>query len=649
MTVVHKATAEAAGSDPLEFVMSDATVDRYGDIIEPSAWKLGSFTRNPIALFGHDSSFVIGTWKNVRVESGKLIGRLELLRQGISERLDEIRAAVEAGVLRAVSVGFQPLAAEPISGPGGGQRYTSAELLECSLVSIPANPNALAIAKQLHLSDDATRLIFGKSADEIGTIVRRETSGEPALNRPPSRNTKMTTLSQRIENTQNELVTLRDNLGTAIDNGGDIDAVTAEIEQKDATLASLKRAEKALGQPGDQPQTVTVTPTRVETRPVEQRGVDLRRVPAAVAEKVAPADYVLRAATIKVLAHIHKESPEVIRQRTYGDDAATKLIFDHVTKAATAPATTTTSGWAAQLVQTVNADFMDSLIPASVYPELSARGLRLTFGRNGAISIPTRSATPTIAGSFVAEGAPIPVRQGAFSSQSLTPKKMAVISTFTREIAQHSVPAIEGLIRNAIQEDTSVAVDSVLLDAVAASAIRPAGLRNGVTATTATSGGGITALTTDAKNLVTALIGATNGNVRAPVWIMNPAQALSIALTGNAGGDFVFADAMNGGNFLGYPVIQSPTVTAGMLILVDAADFVSVTGDEPLFDISDQATLHMEDTAPLAIGTAGSPNTVAAPVRSLFQTDSIGIRMILPMNWTLRRTGVLAWTQNVTW
>jgi hypothetical protein len=53
------------------------------------------------------------------------------------------------------------------------------------------------------------------------------------------------------------------------------------------------------------------------------------------------------------------------------------------------------------------------------------------------------------------------------------------------------------------------------------------------------------------------------------------------------------------------------------VFFVDAADFFTASGDEPRFDVSDQATLHMEDTTPLAIGTAGSPNTVAAPVRSI--------------------------------
>jgi HK97 family phage major capsid protein len=635
MTVIQKALAGEAGDNPLVFVMSDETVDRTGDVVELSGWRLTNFRRNPIALFGHKSDFIIGHWEDVKIASGKLIGTLKLLPAGISERLDEIRAAVEAGILRTVSVGFRPLEAEPMK-TGRGTRFKISELVECSLVSIPMNPNAMQLAKELNLSDDAQQLIFGKSADEIG-IEQRGTAGETA-GAPPlkSKHLMNMTLSQRIEAAQADLVTVKDALTAHIAEDGADPIVTEElsndVEAKETALASLKRAETALA-----------------TKTGEPNLVDGRRPFAVPAKKIAPHEYVLRAAAIKLIGHVTKETPDVIRQRAYGDDEATKIIFDVVTRAATAPATTTTSGWASQLVQTVNADFMETLVPASVYPGLAAKGLRLTFGRNGIISIPSRTATPTIAGSFVGEGAPIPVRQGAFSSQSLTPKKLAVISTFTREIAEHSVPAIEGLIRDAIQEDTSVAIDTVLLDATAASAIRPAGLRNGVTVTTATSGGTITALVTDAKNLIAALISATNGNVRAPVWIMNPAQALAISLTSNAGGDFVFQDAINNGMFLGYPVIQSPTVAAGMVLLVDAADFVSVTGDEPRFDVSDQATLHMEDTTPLAIGTAGSPNTVAAPVRSMFQTDSLALRMILPMNWTLRRTGVLAWTQSVTW
>src|SRR5215217_788610 len=648
MSIITKDAVAPLGDDPLEFVMSDATVDRLGDTIDARGWDLKSFKRNPIALFGHDSTFMIGHWEDVRVEGGKLLGRLNLLRAGISERLDEIRAAVEAGVLRAVSVGFRSIEKEPLE-KTGGIKFIRQELMECSLVTIPANPNALQVMRSLNLTDHAIKTVTGKTASGDEAMVRRPFGESAAKNFSRKSPINMSTIAQRIELSQDRLVVLQDELKNHLDTIADepdeaSNAVTEELNLKLAnhqkSLDNLRDAEKRLA----------VVSTAVSN--VEQRGsvADSNAKPFAMpAQKIAPRDYVIRAAVCKLVAHVTKQSPvEVMRER-YGEDDVTKTVVDAiVTKATTVPATTTTSGWASQLIQTVNADFMDTLVPASVYPGLSSRGLRLTFGRNGVISIPSRSSTPTIAGSFVLEGSPIPVRQGAFTSTTLVPKKMAVISAFTREIAEHSTPAIEGLIRDAIQEDTSVALDTVLLDATAPSTTRPAGLRNGVSVTTATSGADFTALVTDIKNLIGALITATSGNLRAPVWIMNPLNAISIALRQNAGGDFPFAQEINAGRLQGYPVIVSPTVTSGMVFLLDASDFVSVTDDNPRFDVSDQATIHLDDTTPLAIGTAGSPNTVAAPVRSLWQTDSLALRMILPMNWTMRRASI-AWTQSVTW
>lgn len=188
MTEYKKALAAPAGDDPLLYVMSDETVDRMGDVIEAKGWSLSNFVKNPIALFGHDHKFVIGHWTDVKIQGGKLMGRLNLLPKGISERLDEIRAAVEAGVLRAVSVGFSadPDKVERIN--DGGLRFRAAELHECSLVSVPANPNALMMAKSLNLSDDAQALIFDESPQPeapatSGKSVRVVKLGEPARDR----------------------------------------------------------------------------------------------------------------------------------------------------------------------------------------------------------------------------------------------------------------------------------------------------------------------------------------------------------------------------------------------------------------------------------------------------------------------------------
>jgi HK97 family phage major capsid protein len=243
------------------------------------------------------------------------------------------------------------------------------------------------------------------------------------------------------------------------------------------------------------------------------------------------------------------------------------------------------------------------------------------------------------------------VKQGAFTALTLTPKKMGVITTMTREITEHSTPSIEGIVRQAILEDTALAIDSILIDANAATLIRPAGLKNGATAVGPTAGGGIAALIGDLKLLTSSLITASKGNLRAPVWIMNPGDALAAQLTqAAAGGDFPFMEDISNGTLMGYPVITSTTIAVDSMILMDAADFITATGDTPRFDVSDQAVLHMEDTTPAAIGgNVGTVPTVAVPARSLWQTDTIGIRMIMDINWAMRRTGMVHTVTTMTW
>lgn len=657
MTLV-KYIARQSAEDPFEFILSDETKDRYGDIIEAKGWQLANFKANPIALFGHDNSFPIGTWEKVRIIGQELRARLIPALKGTSQRIDEIISLVEQRVLKAASVGFKPLALEPME--DGGYRFTKQELLETSIVSVPANPAALAVAKQLHISAATIEEVFGEPARKINSNELRINGVSAARVNTNQRSNNMS-LSKKIEDTQARLTAQQSELERHLESVGEEptsedNTITADLNGKISntkeTLDNLVEAERSLA---------NNVQRAVDAGVVERTGQP--KVWAAPAKKVEPVDYIFRALTAKVVSHVYNKPLVDSMKACYGEDVATKAVMDRVigiedhfgangfveTKAAVAPADTTTSAWAAALVQTAIGDFFGLLMPDSVYPSLSGYGGRYGFGRNGTISLPTRSATPTVAGSFVGEGAPIPVRKAGFTSISLTPKKMAVITTMTREITERSTPAIEQLLRDAIQEDTAVAIDSVLLDATAASSVRPAGLRNGITTAGGTAGGGFAAVTADLKGMLTTLVTNTNGNIRSPVFIMNPIQAIALGFVQNAGGDLVFKEEIGNGKLNGYPVIQSGNVPSGVVILIDAADFFSATGDEPRFDISDQTVLHMEDTTPLAIGTAGTPAVVAAPVQSMFQTDCMALRMILPMNWALRRSGILVERTAVTW
>jgi HK97 family phage prohead protease len=645
----------------LSFILSDATPDRMGDVIEATGWDLINFKKNPVALFNHNPNFPIGKWHNLRIQGGELRGDLRLAPLGTSPRHDEIRRLVDADILRAVSVGFLPRQSEPLTKNGSGVRFKSVELVETSLVSIPANPNALAVAKSLNISRDTVAVVFaGKGNEKDQSLQRRGSNGGQADQKTShQRRETMSPLTQRISDSEQRLVRLRDQLQAHLDTVDD-ENVT------DADVATTNELNKKIADQESLRQSFIDSEIKIKTDMKDENGNGNGRMsaPAIVGKgarpfaftpkKLDPLEFLIRAGTIKILSKQHEFAGwnvDQVRQKVYGDDEATKIIGDLTLKAGSAPAMTTVAGWAAELVQQINADLMPSLLPASVYPTLSAMGLKLTFGRNGRINVPTRSATPTVAGSFVGEGAPIPVRQAAFTSQVLTPKKMAVITTWTREMDEHSVPAIEGLLRNAIQEDTQIAIDTVLLDANPATIIRPAGLRNGSAGLTPTAGGGFNALVGDIKALTGAILTATNGNIRSMVFIMNPQQALNIGFIQPPvpGGLFPFATDISNNRLAGYPVIKSGTVPLGTVLCMDAADYVSITGDTPRFEISDTATLHMEDTAPMHIGTTGTPGVVAAPAMSMFQTDSLALRLILPMNWAVRRAGTVAWVAGVTW
>jgi HK97 family phage prohead protease/HK97 family phage major capsid protein len=657
-----KYKTHAAKVSGMEFILSDETPDRLDDVIMSDGWDLKAFKKNPIALFGHNSSFPIGKWSNVRVENKQLRGHLELAPEGTSQRIDEIRRLIDADILKAVSVGFKPIEVQDREGSDWGSVYVKCELVETSVVSVPANPNALAVAKSLNISPETIDLVFAGQGNG-GRIKRRGLNGGHAKSNRKERVRHMSTLAQRITTLEEQINSKRDALQDHVDKMDDTNVSNSDMEIAQRLKEDLIRLEQTRGMLVDSEKLLGTTISGEGDHHPAPRGRSLvvsngerqQAAPAVIVNRTKDSPdlvgMVVRAATLAYFSKGWGKTIEDTRNKIaerypeYKDDA-TKLIAELVIRSATAPAMTTVTGWAQELVQQTYAALMPLLMPKAILTRIATRGLALSFGTSGKIVIPTRSRTPSLAGSFVGEGLAIPVRQGAFTSQTLTPKKMAVITTWTREMDEHSIPAIEGLLREAIQQDTTVAVDSVLVDANPATTIRPAGLLNGVAATPATAGGGIAAFVGDIGALIGSISASTYGNVRNPVWLANQTDMLRASLI-NQNGLFPFRDEIKAGTLNGIPIIDSATIASKTLILVDAADFVVVGGDAPRMEMSDQATLHMEDTNPAEL--VASPSTVAAPQRSLFQTDSLALRMVLPLNWVQRRAGTVAWVQNVTW
>lgn len=660
--LVYRA-AKPVADDPDEWVLSDETVDRHGEIVSVDGWDLRNFRRNPIALFNHRSDNIIGRWSNVRVEKGQLRGRLLLAPEGTSDAVDNARGLVDSDTIRGVSVGFMSIERELLDEEEGDEfwgpfRHLKQELVEASLVAIPANPNALRVGKTLalyRLPPGVQKQLFGvtatgKAAADPSTVFPRVTAKPPLPRRDPKMKTP---IAKQIEAAQADLTRLRDQLTELAELGDErdqiqddlADALPGEIEAAEKKLGRLVNMEKALASRGT---TAVQEETPIQLPAVREASTEPAprgdRPFAVPKKKVELFDYYFRAMAAGVKAFTDKVELGHSLRQMYGTDQALEII----TRAAVSPANTTVAGWAAELVQQANAAFLDRIVIDSIYARLAAMGARYDLGRNGTLKIPTRATTPRAAGAWVGEGAPKPVKRIGLSSVTLTPHKLAVISTYTEEMALYSTPAIEGVLRQAMTDDTSEALDGFLIDNVAGSATRPAGLLNGVAGLTPSAAATDTAkIVADLKQLVGAIIGAGGG--RAIAILMNPIQALSIGFAQTSTGDFMFSGVDEAGRKFMATIIPNRGVAAGTLIAVDAADFATATGDAPRFAVSNEATLHEEDTTPLALGTVGSPNTVAAPMRSLFQTDSVAIRLSLYVTWAMRRTGMVAWMSGVTW
>lgn len=641
MTAIRKATAD--GGRGRTFVLSDATRDRHGDIVDPAGWDLKWFKKNPVALFGHDNRFVIGKWAEPRVEGGKLMADLVPATRGTSARIDELLSLIDQDMLRAVSVGFIPKKSEPLDPdkPYAGVRFLQQELLECSLVSIPSNPAALQVAKSLNISDETLSLAFGEHAgvrrkdvtetgehaDTTTADAKRTRGGLPT----PPKAKSMKTLAQRIVDAQNELNTKRDKLveltgAEALDIEA-VEALTAQIDGEERSIAALKASEAKIG-------TGAAAAAAGVTAPAIRRPLGLQQ------REVKGLDLLVRAITARGIAHFGNKSIEQVLEERYPGHEATAII----TKADQTIGTTTVSGWASELVQTVNADFLQALMPYSVYPALRSRGIGISFDGIGTVSLPSRTAGGA-GGGFVAEGAPIRVGRITTAATTMTPKKLGVIVPFSRELAKRSTPAIEALVRQAILEDTGVILDSAILDAAASSTARPAGLLNGVSAVASGYGGGdYQAVVADLKALLAPFYAANAGdNITV---LMNPAQGLALSMMPGPGaaGEFGWASPLTSR----LNIIESTNVTAGRLIAIRNSDFATALGDAPEFDVSEQATVHMEDTTPLEI-VSGTGPTTADPVRSFFQTATIGVRMLMDVSWKMRRSGMVQWIDGTSW
>ena len=177
----EKSAVQEDGSITIKGLASTNALDRTGDIIDHNAWKEGgldNYGDNPIILFNHDYNRPIGRAKYCDVTQNGLE-----LEAKISKSAGDIVELIKDGVLGAFSVGFKVKDAD-YNKETDGFFIKSAELLEVSVVSIPANQTAtFSVAKSFDSESDYEKFKsqFNK-AHSVESVITDKTEQPSAAN-----------------------------------------------------------------------------------------------------------------------------------------------------------------------------------------------------------------------------------------------------------------------------------------------------------------------------------------------------------------------------------------------------------------------------------------------------------------------------------
>lgn len=618
--------------------------DRMGDVVEP----LGVTFKNPMPLLHqHDSTRPVGTVKFDKPTKDGITfeARLPKIEEpgALKDRVDTAWQEVKAGLVRAVSIGFRAL--EYSFMDEGGIRFLASEVLELSLVSVPANGDCTI--SQIKSIDAPLLAATGKEPKASDRPAPPGVTGTKTLKPVNLKAKEAKTMSKTIAEQITALEAKRaanaarmaEIMQKSTDEGRTTDAaeqeefdnLEAETAPLDADLKRFRSLEKA-----------SAAAARPVIAATAEQGAQHRAPQQTVQVKSAAPKGTgfVRLLSARFMAKEDGCSPyDIAVSRGWGDDVASVLkVPKHMIKAAVAAASTTDSTWAGPLVTYNNLqnEFLELLRPRTLIGRIP--GLRaVPFN----VKVPRETGETT--GYWVGQGSPKPVSKGALDTVTLDFNKVAGITFLTQELLRFSQPSAEALMINSLTRAIIKLVDNDFLDPSKAvvTGVSPASVTNGVSAITA-SGSTADAFRADFGRLM-AVYTAANYALDDMVLVMSQTQAFKLALLRNDFGGREFPDInKDGGSIEGVPVITTENIAAnggspadGRIIVAMAANSILIADDGGVeVDISTEASIQTDD-AP------DSPVTASTTLVSLWQNNLVGIRVERFVTWVKGRTGAV--------
>lgn len=135
---VTSVTKDASGECIIEGYANTSTKDRVGDIVLPKAFEksLPNYLDNPVLLENHNWDKIAGVTQTAEITDKGLF-----IRARISDTRPDLKTQVRERCLRTFSIGYNELDAD-YDESTKTKVVKELELLEISIVSVPANPEA---------------------------------------------------------------------------------------------------------------------------------------------------------------------------------------------------------------------------------------------------------------------------------------------------------------------------------------------------------------------------------------------------------------------------------------------------------------------------------------------------------------------------
>jgi HK97 family phage major capsid protein/HK97 family phage prohead protease len=564
----------------IEGIATTPTPDRAGDILEPAGAR---FALPMPLLWQHDQTQPIGEVLDARVTAAGIVIKARLAKIDdagrLKDRVDEAWQSIKAGLVRGLSVGWNPIEVLPIKG-SFGKRAVKWLWAELSAVTVPMNVEATILAVKSSAQP-------ARKDRPVMTIAEQISAFE---NTRAATSARMSVLMTEAAGAQRTL---------DADEATEYEGLATKMDDVDKHLVRLHVLEKT-----NAAAAVPVQPT-VETKALTPSVITIK-------PNVPPGIALVRAVCAKVMCNGNMHEAAEYAKRW--DDSTPEVSL--YLKAAIAPGTATDATWAGPLVnQNIAKDFIELLRPATILGQIP--GLRM-------VPFNTKVPSQTAGGTYgwVGEAKPKPLTKLAFSSVSLTWSKVAGIIVITEELARLSSPNAEMLVRNDMIAGIAQFLDQQFIDpAVAAVAgVNPASITNGAPTAAATA-----SPLADIMGLISHF--ATNNiAVGGVTFIMSAANALSLSFRTNTDGSPLFPGiGMNGGTYRGLTFVTSQTAGTNVIALQPALILCADDGGVTI-DVSREASLQM-DSAP------ASPADATTVYVSLWQTNAVGLRAERYITW----------------